>query len=98
MVTEVEEPVETKTKGKILIVDDETVVRDSLGKWFSSEGYQNRPVASACEALESITNTEYDVALLDIKMPGMDGMELQARLKEADPRSEEHTSELQSPC
>ena len=85
MVTAVEEPVETKTKGKILIVDDETVVRDSLGKWFSSEGYQARPVASAREALESITNAEYDVALLDIKMPGMDGMELQARLKEADP-------------
>ena len=85
MVTAVEEPVETKTKGKILIVDDETVVRDSLGKWFSSEGYQARPVASARDALESIANTEYDVALLDIKMPGMDGMELQSRLKEADP-------------
>jgi two-component system response regulator HydG len=85
MVTEVEAPVETKTKGKILIVDDETVVRDSLGKWFSSEGYQTRPAASAREALESLTNNEYDVALLDIKMPGMDGMELQARLKEADP-------------
>src|SRR5262249_4984187 len=52
---------------------------------FSSEGYQARPVASAREALESIQNTEYDVALLDIKMPGMDGMELQSRLKEADP-------------
>ncbi len=85
MVIEVEEQVETKTKGRILIVDDETVVRDSLGKWFSSEGYQARPVASAREALESIQNTEYDVALLDIKMPGMDGMELQSRLKEADP-------------
>jgi len=85
MVSEVEERVETKTKGKILIVDDETVVRDSLGKWFSSEGYQARPVASAREALESITDTEYDVALIDIKMPGMDGMELQSRLREADP-------------
>jgi DNA-binding NtrC family response regulator len=85
MVTEVEEQVEARTKGKILIVDDETVVRDSLGKWFSSEGYQARPVASAREALESIQNTEFDVALLDIKMPGMDGMELQSRLKEADP-------------
>jgi DNA-binding NtrC family response regulator len=85
MVTEVEAQVEAKTKGKILIVDDETVVRDSLGKWFSSEGYQARPVASAREALESIQNTEFDVALLDIKMPGMDGMELQSRLKEADP-------------
>src|SRR5579871_4563329 len=85
MVTEVSEEKEVKTKGKILIVDDETVVRDSLGKWFASEGYQTRPVASGREALESINNNEYDVALLDIKMPGMDGMELQARLREADP-------------
>src|SRR5579871_971769 len=85
MVTEVSEPAEVKTKGKILIVDDETVVRDSLGKWFSSEGYQARPVGSAREALESMAGGEYDVALLDIKMPGMDGMELQARLKEVDP-------------
>jgi len=85
MVSEVEEEVQTKTKGKILIVDDETVVRDSLGKWFSSECYLAKPVASAREALEAIQSTEYDVALIDIKMPGMDGMELQARLKEADP-------------
>src|SRR5512135_669618 len=74
-----------KTKGKILIVDDETVVRDSLGKWFSSEGYMANPVASARDALEAIQATEYDVALIDIKMPGMDGMELQSRLREADP-------------
>ena len=37
----------TKTKGKILIVDDELVVRDSLGKWFTSEGYTARPVGGA---------------------------------------------------
>ncbi len=85
MVTEVEEQAEVKTKGRILIVDDETVVRDSLGKWFSSEGYQAQPVPGAREALESIQTVEYDIALIDIKMPGMDGMELQARLREADP-------------
>jgi DNA-binding NtrC family response regulator len=73
-----------KTRGRILIVDDELVVRDSLGKWFVSEGYQTRPVASAREALEAIQQAEYDLALLDIKMPGMDGMELQARLHKAD--------------
>jgi two-component system, NtrC family, response regulator HydG len=74
-----------KTKGKILIVDDELVVRDSLGKWFTSEGYTARPVGSAREALETIQNVEFDIALIDIKMPGMDGMELQARLHDADP-------------
>src|SRR5689334_23924564 len=74
-----------KTKGRILIVDDEMVVRDSLGKWFTSEGYSARPAAGAREALEIIQQAEFDIALIDIKMPGMDGMELQARLREADP-------------
>jgi DNA-binding NtrC family response regulator len=74
-----------KTKGKILIVDDELVVRDSLDKWFTSEGYTARPAASARDALEIIQHQEFDIALIDIKMPGMDGMELQSRLKEADP-------------
>ena len=85
MATAVESPTSAKTKGRILIVDDELVVRDSLGKWFTSEGYTARPVGSAREALEIIQQAEFDIALLDIKMPGMDGMELQARLHEADP-------------
>ncbi len=85
MATAVEFPTAVKTRGKILIVDDELVVRDSLAKWFTSEGYSARPVASARDALEIIAQAEFDIALLDIKMPGMDGMELQARLREADP-------------
>jgi len=85
MATVVETPTSTSTKGRILIVDDELVVRDSLGKWFVSEGYTARPVSGAREALEVIQQQEFDIALLDIKMPGMDGMELQSRLREADP-------------
>ena len=86
MVTSVEEPsTSVKTKGRILVVDDELVVRDSLGKWFTSEGYTAKPVGGAREALETIQQAEFDIALIDIKMPGMDGMELQARLHEADP-------------
>ena len=85
MVSVVEPATATRTKGKILVVDDELVVRDSLGKWFTSEGYTARPAGGAREALEIIQQAEFDIALLDIKMPGMDGMELQARLKEADP-------------
>ena len=85
MSTAVDAPTATKTRGKILIVDDELVVRDSLGKWFTSEGYTARPTGSAREALEAIQQMEFDIALIDIKMPGMDGMELQSRLHEADP-------------
>ena len=76
---------EVKTKGRILIVDDELVVRDSLSKWFASEGYTARPTAGGREALALLQQAEFDIALIDIKMPGMDGMELQVRLKEADP-------------
>ncbi len=83
--TGVEASLAARARGRILIVDDELVVRDSLGKWFTSEGYQAKPVASAREALEAIQQMEYDIALIDIKMPGMDGMELQNRLREADP-------------
>jgi len=71
-------------KGRILIVDDELVVRDSLARWFTAEGYEAKALASAREALEVATQ-EWDLALLDIKMPGMDGMELEAKLKESDP-------------
>src|SRR5437899_2339693 len=85
MASVIEPETKIRTKGKILIVDDELVVRDSLGKWFTSEGYTARPVAGAREALEIIQQMEFDIALLDIKMPGKDGMELQSRLRQADP-------------
>jgi DNA-binding NtrC family response regulator len=74
-----------KATARLLIVDDELVVRDSLGKWFASEGYQVRAVESARQALEALVRESFDVALIDIKMPGMDGMELQNRLRELDP-------------
>src|ERR1043165_4946019 len=86
MVRSVAEPTSpVKTKGRILIVDDELVVRDSLGKWFTSEGYTARPTSGGGEALEVIQQAGLDLALIDIKRPGMDGMELQARLHEVDP-------------
>ena len=58
MATLVEPPVAVKTKGRILIVDDELVVRDSLSRWFNSEGYAARPAASAREALETVAQAE----------------------------------------
>lgn len=72
-------------KGSILIVDDELVVRDSLTKWFREEGYRTEAAGSAREALEKIAANGFDIVLIDIKMPGMDGMELQQRLREVDP-------------
>jgi DNA-binding NtrC family response regulator len=71
--------------GKLLIVDDENVVRDSLGKWFREEGYEVGVAESAREALTLLAQGHWDLALVDIKMPGTDGIELQRRLREVDP-------------
>ena len=70
---------------RILIVDDETIVRDSLGAWFKQDGHKVDVAPGAKEALRLVTGCRFDIAFLDIKMPGMDGLELQARLIQADP-------------
>jgi DNA-binding NtrC family response regulator len=69
----------------ILIIDDEKVVRDSLTKWFREDGYKVEGAENAAEALKKLQNFKWQILLLDIKMPGMDGMELQQRIKELDP-------------
>ena len=74
-----------ETQGKLLIVDDELSVRDSLGKWFQEEGYEIGTAESANEALTRMAEGKWDLALLDIKMRGTDGIELQRRLHELDP-------------
>jgi len=74
------------SKGSILIVDDEAVVRDSLGKWFGEEGYAVETAATAREALLKLPAQRWDLALVDIKMPGMDGLELQRKVHEVDPQ------------
>jgi two-component system, NtrC family, response regulator HydG len=74
-----------ETLGKLLIVDDELSVRDSLGKWFREEGYEIGTAESASEALTRMAENKWELALLDIKMRGTDGIELQRRLHELDP-------------
>ena len=69
----------------LLIVDDEEIVRESLGGWFQDEGYEVGTCASAREGLIRIQERAWDVCLVDIKMPGMDGLELQRRFIEIAP-------------
>jgi len=74
-----------ESQGKLLIVDDELSVRDSLGKWFREEGYEIGTAESASDALTRMAENKWDVALLDIKMRGTDGIELQRMLHDMDP-------------
>ncbi len=72
-------------KASLLIVDDELIVRDSLSKWFQEEGYGVTVAESAQDALQKMAQRQFDLALVDIKMPGTDGVELQRRMHEIDP-------------
>ena len=74
-------------KPRLLIVDDEAVVRDSLREWFAEDGYPVFAVASAREALEKLAQEAIDVLLVDIRMPGMDGLELQRKVRVIAPRA-----------
>jgi two-component system, NtrC family, response regulator HydG len=77
--------IKLSAQGKLLIVDDELSVRDSLGKWFREEGYEVGTAENANEALTRLAEHSWDVALVDIKMHGTDGIELQRRMHEQNP-------------
>jgi DNA-binding NtrC family response regulator len=72
-------------KPRILVVDDEPVVRESLRDWFTNDGFPVDMAADAHEALQKLQESSWDILLTDVKMPGMDGLELQQKVKQIDP-------------
>ena len=68
-------------KISILIVDDEESVRDSLFNWFIEDGYRVECAENAKKALSMLESDNFNIILADIKMPGMDGLEMLKRIK-----------------
>lgn len=63
-------------KAKIMVVDDESIIRDLVNRVLTDEGYEVDTLDNAADALKKIEGQRYNLILLDIKMPGMSGMEL----------------------
>jgi Response regulator containing CheY-like receiver, AAA-type ATPase, and DNA-binding domains len=72
-------------KKKVLIVDDQNGIRVLLLEVFSSEGYSTFQAANGKIALEIVKKESPDLVLLDMKIPGMDGLEILKHIKAIDP-------------
>jgi DNA-binding response OmpR family regulator len=66
-------------EARVLVVDDETHVRSALARSLTLTGYYADEAASGYHALEMLGRTSYDAMVLDIRMPGMDGVEVMSR-------------------
>ena len=74
-------------KRKVLIVEDEAVVRESVRDWLTEDGYDVECVATGEEALERIKKEAFGVIVLDLRLPGIDGLQVYEHVKEVTPET-----------
>ncbi len=70
-----------------MVVDDEETICEALMAWFVKDGYQVETALSGEEALGCLQGNDIDIFLVDVKMPGMDGIELLSRIKKKQPEA-----------
>ena len=73
-------------RGKILVVDDDSWVRTLLTDYFTDEGYSVRQASNAEDALSAVRQNHPDVVLLDLGLPGRDGLEMLKCIRRDDPK------------
>src|SRR5579871_2993138 len=68
-----------------MVVDDEPLIRETLAEYLTQEGYAVTACASGEEAMRAASESRFDVALCDVQLPGIDGIELLDRLLQLNP-------------
>jgi len=79
------EEAEKPAGAKILVVDDELVIREMVSRVLTDEGHEVDAVHNARDALKTMKSKRYSLILVDVKMPGMDGIELYEKMKKIAP-------------
>lgn len=74
-------------KRKILIVEDEAVVRESVRDWLTEDGFDVECVESGEEALERLKKEKFGVIVLDLRLPGIDGLQVFEHAKDFQPQT-----------
>ncbi|MEN6437389.1 MAG: sigma-54 dependent transcriptional regulator [Syntrophobacter sp.] len=74
-----------KSATRVLVVDDEETICEALKAWFVNDGHHVETALSGADALRQVQQKPSDVYIVDVKMPGMDGIEFLSRLKEIQP-------------
>ena len=77
---------EAREMKPVLIIEDENIMRESLRDWLKDEGYEVETAKEGEEALEKIGKKEFSVAVLDLRLPGKDGLEVLREATEKDPK------------
>ncbi len=73
-------------KSRILVVDDEEIMRSSLSDWLKEDGYDVVAVEDGYKAIERVKEEEWDLAVVDLKMPRIDGIEVLKKINKINPK------------
>jgi two-component system response regulator PilR (NtrC family) len=76
-----------ESKGIIHVIDDEPIIHEVLSQLLTSEGYEVALSSSGEEALEKYSSQEFDITLLDLLMPGLDGIEVLREIRRIAPQA-----------
>jgi DNA-binding NtrC family response regulator len=75
----------SKERTRILVVDDEEIVRESLSGWLAKDGYTLATAQDGPKAIEALRQSRWSILLVDLKMPGMDGLQVLESAKQIQP-------------
>ena len=77
----------SKKSTRILLIDDEEIVRESLSGWLEKDGYTIGTASDGLEGLKAMDEASWSILLVDLKMPGIDGLEVLRRVKAKNPET-----------